>query len=155
MRRHGYRSLLILPLGLLVAATANAAAMTERQKIDALIHSVEVLPGAKFIRNGSSYDGKDAADHLREKLRYAGSRIKTAEQFVTYIASGSSMSGQSYQIQFADGRKISSEAFFHAELKRMDAPPAAASAASGTSAASAASTASTKSPAASPSSTKK
>ncbi|HEY2346725.1 MAG TPA: DUF5329 family protein [Xanthomonadaceae bacterium] len=122
--------MLALLLSLLIAAFANAAPMTERQKIDALIHSIEVLPGAKFIRNGSSYDGKEAADHLRQKLRYAGSRIKTAEQFITYVASGSSMSGEAYQIKLADGRKITSEAFFHTELKRMEAPAPAASTAS-------------------------
>jgi hypothetical protein len=120
----------VLLLVLLSCACAFAAPMSEQQKIDALIHSVEVLPGAKFIRNGTSYSGKDAADHLRMKLDHAGDRVRTAEQFIQYIASGSSMSGEAYQIQLTDGRKVPSEAFFHAELKRLDAPPPAASPAS-------------------------
>ena len=113
--------------GLLLCASAFAAPMTEQQKIQALIHGVEVLPGAKFIRNGSSYDGKQAADHLRMKLNYAGDRIRTAEQFIHNIAAGSSTSGQPYQIELADGRRISSAAFFEAELKRLEAPPPPAS----------------------------
>jgi len=120
----------LLLLGLLFAASVFAVPLTEQQKIAALIHSIEVLPGAKFIRNGSSFSGKDAADHLRMKLGNAGGRVQTAEQFIRYIASGSSMSGEPYQIQLADGRKITSAAFFNEELKQLEAPPSAGSNAS-------------------------
>ena len=116
------RRLRWLLLFVLLFATASIAApLTEDQKIDAMIHSVEVLPGAQFIRNGSSYDGKSAADHLRSKRRYAGSRIKTAEDFIQGIASRSSMSGQPYQVRFADGKTENSEVYFHDELKRLEA----------------------------------
>jgi len=54
----------MLEMALLFATFAFAASLTEQQKIDALIHSIEVLPSAQFIRNGSAYDGKAAAEHL-------------------------------------------------------------------------------------------
>jgi hypothetical protein len=112
-----------LSLGLLFSAFAGAAPLTEQQKIDVLIHSVETLPGAKFIRNGSAYDGKAAADHLRTKRHYAGSRIKTASDFIDACASKSSMSGLPYQVQFADGKTEDANIFFHDELKALEASP--------------------------------
>jgi hypothetical protein len=112
-----------LLLGLLFTAFAFAAPLSEQQKIDALIHSIEVLPGAKFIRNGSAYDGKAAADHLRMKLRYGGSGIRTASDFITCCASRSSMSGQPYQIRFGNGKTVDAGVFFRSELDRMEATP--------------------------------
>jgi hypothetical protein len=114
----------ILSLTVLFSALAFAAPLTEEQKIDALIHSIEVLPGAQFIRNGSAYDGKAAAEHLRRKRSYAGDRIKTAGDFITYCASRSSSSGKAYQIRFANGETVDAEAFLRAELKRIEAAPA-------------------------------
>jgi hypothetical protein len=107
------------------ATFAAAAPLTEQQKIDALIHSVEVLPGAQFIRNGSAHDGKAAADHLQQKRRYVGDRIKTANDFISCCASKSSMSGQPYQIRYADGKTVDAEVYFRAELKRIETPPPA------------------------------
>ena len=44
----------VLSMTLLFVTFAFAASLTEQQKIDALIHSIEVLPDAQFIRNGSA-----------------------------------------------------------------------------------------------------
>jgi Family of unknown function (DUF5329) len=106
--------LLVLSLG--TFAHAAEPISVERQKIDFLIAAVETLQGAQFVRNGNSYDAKAAADHLRLKLRLAGSRIKTAEEFIRYCASESSISGTPYQIRFADGRVITSQAYLHQKL---------------------------------------
>jgi len=99
---------------------ATAATPTEAQKIQMLIHDVEVMKDARFVRNGSDYDGAAAADHLRMKLRHAGDRIKTAENFITYLASKSSFSGQPYKIRFADGHEIDSAQFFHTRLAMIE-----------------------------------
>jgi hypothetical protein len=96
--------------------------LTEQQKIQALISSIETLKGAVFIRNGSEYDGKKAADHMRAKLRYAGDKIQTAEEFIDELASKSSMSGRPYQIRLPDGRTVNSADYFHAELRKLEAP---------------------------------
>src|SRR4249919_3516937 len=68
------------------AGTSVPSHMTEAAKIQALISSIEQLKGAVFIRNGTEYDGAKAAAHLRKKLDYAGSRVKTAEQFIDVLA---------------------------------------------------------------------
>ena len=115
----------MLLLGLLFtpfAFAVPAPPMTEQQKIDALIHGIETLQGAQFVRNGSAYDGTAAADHLRMKLRNAGDRIRTANDFITNIASHSSMSGLPYKIRYAEGRTVDAEAYFRAELKRIETP---------------------------------
>jgi len=127
LKTHPYLRWLLL-LCLLFGASAFAVPMTEDQKIDALIHSIEVLPGAQFIRNGTAYDGKAAAEHLQYKRSHAGDRIKTANDFITCCASRSSMSGQPYQIRLADGRTVDAELYFRTELKLIEAkqaPPSA------------------------------
>jgi hypothetical protein len=125
MKRYGYLRWMLL-LGLMFSAFAFAAPLTEQQKIDTLIHGVETLQGAQFIRNGTAYDGKAAADHLQMKRRYAGGRVKTASDFIACCATGSSMSGKPYQIRYDDGKTVDAADYFRAELKRLDAQPATA-----------------------------
>ena len=60
----------------LFSGAVNAQDNIEKKKIEFLISSVENLKGAKFIRNGSEYDGKEAAEHLRMKLQNACGRSK-------------------------------------------------------------------------------
>ena len=88
----------------------------EQRKIEYLIGSIAELKDASFIRNGSEYDAQRAVDHLRLKLRYAGSKVKTAEDFISYCATGSSISGEKYQIKFADGRMVDTSVFLHEKL---------------------------------------
>ncbi|MFC5579911.1 DUF5329 family protein [Rhodanobacter terrae] len=100
----------------LLALPAFARQDAEQQRIAYLIDSVATLQGATFIRNGTGYDATQAADHMRLKLRFAGSRVKTAEDFITYCATGSSMSGIKYTIRFQDGRVVDSAAFLLSKL---------------------------------------
>ena len=109
------------------AASAGPSVPTEAQKIQMLIHNIEVMKDARFVRNGSDHDGAAAADHLRTKLKFAGSRIKTADQFITYLATGSSFSGKPYHIRFADGREVESAAYFRAMLAKIEHPAVAPS----------------------------
>jgi len=96
-----------------------AAPLTEPQKIQRLIGYLEHLRGAVFIRNGSEYNGEQAADHLRTKLKYAGDQVKTAEDFIRLCATGSSMSGKPYRIRFADGTERNSADVLREQLKTM------------------------------------
>ena len=88
----------------------------EKKKIEFLISSVENLKGAKFIRNGSEYDGKKAAEHLRMKLQNA-LVVQTADDFIRLCASKSSISGKPYMIRLSDGKTIKSEEYFREKLK--------------------------------------
>jgi hypothetical protein len=108
----GFMVLLSLTAGNVQAQDPQAAA-----KIRYLILSVEALEGAKFLRNGREYDAKEAADHLRLKLKTAGNRVKTADDFIRLCGSRSSLSGQAYRIRFADGTAMEAEGFFRNKLK--------------------------------------
>jgi uncharacterized protein DUF5329 len=102
---------------LMIFTTAAAAPdPVEARKIERLIAALAQLGNAKFIRNGTAYDAGKAADHLRLKLREAGDRVASAEDFIVLCGSRSSMSGKPYEIVFDDGRRITSEAFLRAKL---------------------------------------
>lgn len=108
-----------------LAAVLLASPLTESAKIDALIQSVADLRDAKFVRNGVEYEAEAAADHLRTKRERAGSRVRTAEDFIRYCGSSSSMTGKPYEIHWADGRVTTSESFLRARLAELEklAPP--------------------------------
>ena len=69
------------------------------------------------MRNGSEYEAHAAASHLRLKLKAAGGKVKTVEDFIQYCASKSSISGEPYLIRLADGTTLKSEVFFRNRLK--------------------------------------
>jgi Family of unknown function (DUF5329) len=116
------RLLLTLVLWAVAAAGAHAGITpaSEAERIEYLIRSVEQLSNAKFIRNGSAHDAKAAADHLRLKRGKAKGRCDTADDFIRLCASRSTLSGQPYQIRFADGSLLTSETFLRAKLKALD-----------------------------------
>lgn len=93
--------------------------LTEKEKIEVLISSIEHLKNAKFNRNGSLYDASTAAKHLRMKWNKAGDNIKTAQEFIEQIASKSSMTGLEYKIIYSDGREISARKYFYDKLKTL------------------------------------
>jgi hypothetical protein len=113
--------IVLMILFALVAASAYAQDHPETTKIQYLISCVEALEGARFIRNGSEYDARAASNHLRLKLKTAGGKVRTAEDFITLCASQSSMTGQPYLIRFADGTTVKSEVFFRNKLKTLAA----------------------------------
>jgi hypothetical protein len=100
----------------------------EAARIEALIVSVEQAKGMVFIRNGEEHDALAAGAHLRMKWKRAGSRVRTAEDFIKVCATESSMSGQKYQIRFADGHVVNSADYFNGQLHRIDAASKAAAA---------------------------
>lgn len=115
------RMMAVLLLFALAATPVFGQKNIEQQKIAYLIDAVASLQDATFIRNGSEYDAAHAADHMRLKLRFAGSRVKTAEDFIVCCGTGSSMSGLKYSIRFHDGRTIDSATFLHHKLVEYEA----------------------------------
>lgn len=108
-----------------VSQQAQQAAF-EQHRIDYLIDSVAALKGASFIRNGKAYDAAKAASHMRLKLRFAGSKIHTAEDFIVCCGTGSSVSGINYTIRFADGHSVDSASYLRRKLAEYSPPPAPA-----------------------------
>jgi hypothetical protein len=121
----GTRYLVIAALLLLAfsAGAVRAQDDSESRKIGFLIASVENLTGAKFDRNVSEYEGKEAAGHLRMKLRRAAAKVQTADDFIKICASKSYISGKPYLIKFSDGKTMTTEEFLRETLKGYQATP--------------------------------
>ena len=103
-----------------LGAVAAAPPPHEQTRIEKLIRFVETQKDMKFVRNGTEYTCADAGKFLRGKLEAMGKEVTTAREFIERIASKSSMSGQPYQVKFADGRTMLASQFLHEELKRLD-----------------------------------
>ena len=101
----------------LFSGVVNAQDDIEKKKIEYLITSIENIEGAKFIRNGTEHDGKKAAEHLRSKLKSAGGKVQTADDFIRLCASKSLISGKPYLIRSSDGKTENSEIYFREKLK--------------------------------------
>jgi hypothetical protein len=117
MRRRGL--LFALPLLALRPAVAGVTA-AELARIERLIQFVEGQKDLKFVRNGTAYDCKDAAEFMRGKFKMMGEHVTTAQGFIDQIASKSTTTGLPYLILFADGKTIHAAKFLGDELKRMD-----------------------------------
>jgi hypothetical protein len=109
----------LLLLSILYTGTLNAT-WTEEQKINHLINYVSHLKDAVFIRNGSEYTPGKAAEHLRMKRDKAGSRIKTAKDFIYQLATKSSFSGEAYTIRYSTGHISPSKDVLLKELTRIN-----------------------------------
>jgi hypothetical protein len=94
-------------------------ALTEKEKIEALIKNIEQLKDAAFIRNGSDYDAKTAARFLRSKWQKQEKEIKTASDFIEKAGSVSTTSGKPYLIRFKNGREVKCGDYLKAELRKL------------------------------------
>jgi uncharacterized protein YlzI (FlbEa/FlbD family) len=109
--------LFLLPF-LSLFAPVQAYALNEDEKITMLIESVRDTPeGTHFIRNGKAYDVAEAISHLN--LKYSKAKVNTAEEFIKYVASGSSVSGEAYLIRYPDGTTVTAAAFFMENLRKL------------------------------------
>ena len=109
-----------------LAASAPAVApLNDAEKIDALIRAVEGRRDLQFIRLDVAHSAGEAAGLLRIKLAFAGSRVKTVDDFIDYVATASSTTGQAYFVRYPDGQQVTSAAFLREELKRIESAPVA------------------------------
>ena len=99
-----------------IAADASSA---DKEKIEALISSIEGLKDAVFLRNGSEYDAKTAAKFLRGKWNSHTKEIGNASDFIEKAASVSSTSGKPYLIHFKDGKEVKCGDFLKEQLEKL------------------------------------
>jgi hypothetical protein len=77
----------------------------------------------RFIREGREYSGREAAQHLRQKLAEAGPRIATVDAFIDQIASRSALTGKPYQVKRPDGTTMPAKDWLRAEAAKPDPQP--------------------------------
>jgi hypothetical protein len=96
-------------------AAASPGAPAE-DEIDHLLHYV-AASSCTFVRNGAEYPADKASEHLASKYHFVGARISTAEDFIKYLATQSSMSGEPYHVKCGKTDALSG-AWLAAELAR-------------------------------------
>ena len=95
---------------------------TEEGKIDYLIERIRDA-NLTFVRNRVEYDSASAATFLRWKLnrwKKKGTKIDTAQEFISTISSGSTMSGQPYAIILQDGSRHNLQSVLQNELDALN-----------------------------------
>ena len=80
--------------------------------------------GATFIRNGKEYDAVRAVSHLKQKLFFAGGRVRTASEFVRRVASHSEASGRPYLLRLPGGEVRPLRDWLLEKLAAIEKPPA-------------------------------
>jgi uncharacterized protein DUF5329 len=105
-----------------LAATA-APPLSDAEKIQALIRTVEARKDLQFIRLDVAHSAREAANVLRIKLAFAGDQVKTVDDFIDHVATAT-RSGMPYYVRYPDGREVTSAEFLRQELKRIEHPPA-------------------------------
>ena len=107
-------ALLLILFSLIPAASADTT-----QEIDHLLDFIG-SSSCIFIRNAAEYDATAARSHIERKYEYARKWIETAEQFIEYTATRSSISGEPYRV-ICSGREELSADWMRRELARFRA----------------------------------
>lgn len=96
---------------------------TEEGKIDYLLERIRNSKLA-FIRNGMQTSGSDAAAFMRWKIGWYENRyhvkIKTAQDFVSLVTSGSKKTGKPYTIILGDGSRHNAQIIIQSELDALE-----------------------------------
>ena len=112
-------SFILFSLLFSITLISQNSAISEKEKIQYLLNELE-KSNLTFIRNGDEYSAKEARDHMQKKLDYAGNRITTVDQFITMIATKSSLSGKVYYVKYSDGKKIESATYLRELLQKLE-----------------------------------
>jgi hypothetical protein len=106
-------------LALTFASSIVAADLANEQKreIDHLLNYVKIS-SCQFDRNGRIYDGIEAESHIREKYAFFRSKIESAEQFIEWSASKSTISGEFYRVKCADTEWMKTRDWLLRELRK-------------------------------------
>jgi len=110
--------------GVSAATALPTAPLSDVEKIQALIRTVEARKDLQFIRLDVAHSAREAANVLRIKLAFAGDRVKTVNDFIDHVATAT-QSGKPYYVRYPDGTEVTSAEFLRQELKRIEYPPAA------------------------------
>ncbi len=104
-----------IAIALLLSSLAAQAGVYQ-QEIEYLLLEIE-KSSCTFHRNGSEHSSIEAADHLRMKYGRVKSRINSSEKFIDMLATKSSWTGNSYQLECEQGQLQPSGAWLHKILR--------------------------------------
>jgi hypothetical protein len=101
---------------LLVVLSTAAYADTQKE----ITHLLDFVANTacKYERNGTLYGGIEAQAHINKKYQYFIDKINSAEDFIKYSATRSTMSGKKYKILCANMPVQFSSDWLLEELKK-------------------------------------
>jgi hypothetical protein len=104
------RNIIIVAITTVLAATMVLAEDARPQKDTdetiAYLLAFVAKSDCTFIRNGQSYTGKQASDHLKSKYQYFKGKIATPEDFIRLAATKSILSGKPYIVRTKEGKVL-------------------------------------------------
>ncbi len=104
-------------LSFLLLFSSEAAEVNYKVEIVHLLAYVKNT-SCKYIRNGEAHDGVAAAQHIQNKYDYYKDDIHSAEEFIKYSATKSTVSGSKYYIECSGSSRVESAQWLLAELDR-------------------------------------
>ncbi len=104
-------------IGLTNSAYADTKPNNTQAEINHLLNFVSTTT-CQYERNGDLHDGKAAKKHINKKYKYFEDDIKSAEDFIEYSATKSTMSKKKYKIHCTNKPVQNSKQWLLSELKR-------------------------------------
>jgi hypothetical protein len=91
--------------------------VSEKDKILFLIASIRTASDCQFIRNGSLYSPKEAANHMELKWKKHQDKIRTVIDFIDIVGTKSNLTQQPYLVKFDNGKTVEMAVFLREKLK--------------------------------------
>ena len=89
-----------------------------KREIEHLLNFVKHSP-CQIERNGKIYNAPKAVSHMQKKYAYFEDEIASAEDFIEYSATRSTMSGKDYQVHCEGEDSMRSQDWLLQELARL------------------------------------
>jgi len=96
-KSYPHKALIFLALFLCAWSVTSLAVSEIEVEINHLLQFIG-SSNCTFIRNGESYPSAEAKLHINKKYNYVKSKVNSAEDFIKYAATKSSMTGKYYTI---------------------------------------------------------
>lgn len=100
--------------------SAYALAATMDEEIEHLMQFV-ATSDCIYLRNGKEYEGGEAVKHISKKYRYFKKEIFSAEEFIKYSATQSTVTKRPYLIRCPGGSEERARDWLLNELRRFRA----------------------------------
>ncbi|UCH45450.1 MAG: DUF5329 domain-containing protein [Nitrospiraceae bacterium] len=118
-RDRGFITVQICAVVMLIALTSSLTHGNEigvHQEITSLLQYIESSE-CIFIRNGREGTAAAARIHIQKKYDYFKDRVKSAEDFIRFAATKSTMSGRPYKVR-CSGEETNTADWLTAELQK-------------------------------------
>ena len=107
-KSYPHKALIFLALFLCAWSVTSLAVSKIEVEINHLLQFIG-SSNCTFIRNGESYPSAEAKLHINKKYNYVKSKVNSAEDFIKYAATKSSMTGKYYSVICAGKEKTSKQ----------------------------------------------